>query len=280
METFNVEIQCQHLLRLLLFSFQTAALKHFSCHGSDRLWQTTISQSSSLCQWLKALLSAWRAAGWRLCDRPDFHTDQSPFAHSLASQWCHPPLPMHTHMHAHNPMHSTRLHFHSPLALPSAVYFIFTAQKTIPDILFTKQWTHTQTHLHYMQTQTSHVMLIWHHQGSVQGFSGQFIHAEPSLETMLLLPHTNTYYTYYYSLTRLCSDFWNKMVHLSLSSSLQLPDFWQTRFPLLSSSGRIYFSVWAAHIKACTHSVPSALCVRLSRRVGPSTHHHMRRCHA
>lgn len=80
METFNVEIQCQHLLRLLMFSFQTAVLKHLSCRRPDRLWQTTVSQSSSSCQWLKALLSAWRAVGRRLCDRPNFHTDQSPFA--------------------------------------------------------------------------------------------------------------------------------------------------------------------------------------------------------
>lgn len=50
------------------------------------------------------------------------------------------------------------------------------------------------------------------------------------------------------------------MIHLSLSSTLQLPDFKQTRFPLLSSSDSIYFSVWAAHIKPCMDSVSSAFC--------------------
>lgn len=124
METFKVEIQFQHLLQLLLFSFQTAALKHLSCHSSDRFWQNNVSQYSSLCQWLKALLSAWRAAGRRLCDRPDFHIDQSSFACSLPSRWCHLSSTAHTWIHANSCMKcqcaSTLLQ-----TLPSAVCYSY-----------------------------------------------------------------------------------------------------------------------------------------------------------
>lgn len=65
------------------------------------------------------------------------------------------------------------------------------------------------------------------------------------METVLLLPHTNTYYC---SLTRVRSGFWNRMVHLSLSSALQLPDFKQTCFPLLSSSDwYLFFCLNSSH---------------------------------
>lgn len=159
---FNAEIQCQHLLWLLLFSFQTAALKHLSCHGADRLWQTTVSQSSSPCQWLSVLLWAWRAVGRRLCDRLDFHTDQSPFTRSLPSRWCHRPSATHTHA-------CTQTHAWNVSALPLSLSHylpLFTF------LLLPKKQYQTSCSPHSIHTRintgpTSRLMLIWHHQRGV-----------------------------------------------------------------------------------------------------------------
>lgn len=134
-------------------------------------------------------------------------------------------------------------------------------------------WVHTYVHTHINTGPTSRLMLIWHHQRGVLGYTGLCVHTEPRLGTVLLLPHTNTYD----SLTWLCSDFWNRMICLSLSSTLQLPDFKQTRFPLLCVSDGIYFSVWTAHIKPCMDSVASASSLRCHKyyyTLDPGTHQH------
>lgn len=152
---FNVEIQCQHSLRLLLLSFQTSTLKHLSCHRADRLWQTTVSQSSSLCQRLSALLWTWRAVGRRMCDRLDFHTDQSPFAHSLPSRWCHPPSAAHTHA-------CTQTHAWDASALPLSLSHylpLFTflllhknnTRHLVRHIEYTRAHTHWHTYKHRPQ---------------------------------------------------------------------------------------------------------------------------------
>jgi len=158
---FNVEIQHQCLL--LLFSIQTSALKHLSCQGADSFWQTTIGQSSVLCQWLSALLWVWRAVGRRLCNKLDFHTDQSPFTYSLPSRWCHHPCA--THTHGHTETHTWNQTSALPLSL-SHYLPLFTF------LLLLKKQYQTSCSPHWIHTGVNTgpnfcLMLIWHHQESV-----------------------------------------------------------------------------------------------------------------
>lgn len=84
-------------------------------------------------------------------------------------------------------------------------------------------------------------------------------HRGSRIESVLLLPHKNTYY---WSLTRRRSGFWNRMIHLPFSSTLQLCNFKQNHFPRLSFSDTIYFSVWPAREALhglCSAPLPSRL---------------------
>lgn len=159
---FNVEIQCQHSLWLLLFSFQAPALKHLSCHGADSFWQTTVSQSSSLCQRLSALLWAWRAVGRRLCDRLDFTLTRAPS-----------PVPcpatdviISLATHAYTQTHAWNVSA-PPLSLSHYLplfTFLLLPQKQYQTSC-SPHWTHTHTRIN--TGPTSRLMLIWHHQRGV-----------------------------------------------------------------------------------------------------------------
>lgn len=157
---FNVEIQCQHSLWLLLFSFQAPALETFELPQS---WQLLADHRQPVLKPLPAaecsvvsVACSWTTSVWQTW----LHTDQSPFNRSLPSRWCHP-LPHHTCIHTNT--HMERL---CSSTLPYSHYlplFTLTAQKTIPDILFTTLNTHTRINT----GPTSRLMLIWHHQRGV-----------------------------------------------------------------------------------------------------------------
>lgn len=136
-----------------------------------------------------------------LCDRLHFHTDQSPFTCSLPSRWCH---------HAFTQTHAWNV---SALPLSLNHYLPLFTFPLLPKKQYqtscSPHWTHTCVRTHINTGPTSRLMLIWHHQRGVLGYTGLCVHTEPKVETVLLPPHKHI------RLLRLRSDFWNRMICLS-----------------------------------------------------------------
>lgn len=83
-----------------------------------------------------------------------------------------------------------------------------------------------------------------------------YVYTQSQVSELCYCCHTQTYYL---CLTRVRSGFWNRMIHLSLSSLCSSPT--SNILAFLSSSDTIYFSVWIAHMRLCMDSVPSACCL-------------------
>lgn len=69
-----------------------------------------------------------------------------------------------------------------------------------------------------------------------------YVYTQSQVSELCYCCHTQTYYL---CLTRVRSGFWNRMIHLSLSSLCSSPT--SNILAFLSSSDTIYFSVWIAH---------------------------------
>lgn len=96
-----------------------------------------------------------------------------------------------------------------------------------------------------------------------------YVYTQSQVSELCYCCHTQTYYL---CLTRVRSGFWNRMIHLSLSSLCSSPT--SNILAFLSSSDTIYFSVWIAHMRLCMDSVPSACCLDwhdCCNTPGPST---------
>lgn len=150
-------------------------------------------------------------------------------------------LPLHhTHTCIHTNPHMERLLFHSPLATTfRCLHFSYYPKNNTRHLVHHTKYTHSYKHRRKLTLNAN----LTSSEKCVGLHWRMCVHKEPSLGTVLLLPHTNTYYC---SLTRVSSGFWNKMIHLSLSCTLQLPDFKHTRFPLLLQQ-YLFFCLNSSH---------------------------------